>query len=57
MSDDFQAMMDAFEAAMRFAYDRGVEAGRQQAALEAEVAQQVATDPAGDLPDDPCAMR
>jgi hypothetical protein len=57
MSDDFRAMMDAFHAAMRFAFDRGVEAGRKQAALEAEVAQRVAEDPADDLPDDPCAMR
>jgi hypothetical protein len=57
MSDDFRAMMDAFEAAMRYAYERGVEAGRRQAALEAEVAQRVAGDQADDLPDDHCAMR
>jgi hypothetical protein len=57
MSDDFRAMMAAFESAMRFAFDRGVEAGRKQAALEAEMAHQVAEDPADDLPDDPCAMR
>jgi hypothetical protein len=42
---------------MRYAYERGVEAGRRQAALEAEVAQQVAAEPADELPDDPCAMR
>jgi hypothetical protein len=57
MSDDFTAMMAAFESAMRYAYERGVETGRKQAALEAEMAQQVTGDQADDLPDDPCAMR
>jgi hypothetical protein len=44
------------ESAMRYAYERGMESGRRQAALEAEVARQVTGDQADDLPDDPCAM-
>jgi hypothetical protein len=58
--DDYDAMMAAFAAAMRYAYDRGVEAGRRQAIAEAEMAKEAEgyeshavglTDG-----DDPCAM-